>query len=477
MKFNCGHEGLEDQKVQGVRGLFFWERLQVHIPDGYLGPLTYGGLWAAMTPSWLYASRKIRREVPSTHVPYLAMASAFCLAVMVVAFPLPGGTTGHLAGSGLVAVLLGPWACVLAISVALGIQALVFGDGGITALAANCFNMGLVAGLCAHWVYRLFSGPKGAKAMGGRQVVGAGLAGYVGINVAALLTALELGIQPLIPHGSTQARFFPYGLEVTLPAVMIPHLTILGAMEAVMTMIVVGFIRKLKVLPVVFLGVFLLAIPQKGIAHEFWIEGKGAELLLVFGHGTNRAEFNPSNVKAIKAWGAKGEEIPVTAEKKERALQLKPAGEACVFYSEIDNGYWCKTIYGWKNVGKSKASRVVEALRSLNYAKKIICGGDVAMRGVEGALLDLVPSVDPSGLKKGETLPLRVIFRGKPLPGAEVTGGDHQKIGTTDTEGIVKVQIGEGSNLIAVTTKQRLEGDPEADFLSITATLSFEVEN
>jgi cobalt/nickel transport system permease protein len=447
----------------------------MHIPDGYLGPLTYGGLWAAMAPSWLYASRRVRREVTSTHVPYLAMASAFCLAVMVVAFPLPGGTTGHLAGSGLVAVLLGPWACVLAISVALGIQALVFGDGGITALAANCFNMGLAAGLCAHWVYRLFSGPKGTRRVGTIQAVGAGLAGYVGINVAALLTALELGIQPLISHGSPQARYFPYGLEVTLPAVMIPHLTVLGAMEAAMTAIVVGFVRRLKVLPVVLLGTFLLATPEKSNAHEFWIEGKGEEFLLVFGHGTNRADFDPSNVKAIKAWGAKGEEIPVTAEKRERALQLRPAGEACVIYSEIDNGYWCKTIYGWKNVGKSKASRVVEALKSLNYAKKIICGGDVATRGVEGTILDIVPTLDPSGLKKGDGLTLRVLFRGKPLPGAEVSGGDHQKIGTTDPEGIVKVQIGDGSNLIAVTTKQRLDGDPEADFLSITATLSLEV--
>lgn len=91
----------------------------MHIPDGYLGPPTYGALWASMVPAWLYASRKVKEELSGSQVPHLAMASVFSLAVMVFAFPLPGGTTGHLAGSALVAILLGPWACVIAMSVAL----------------------------------------------------------------------------------------------------------------------------------------------------------------------------------------------------------------------------------------------------------------------------------------------------------------------------------------------------------------------
>jgi hypothetical protein len=70
-----------------------------------------------------------------------------------------------------------------------------------------------------------------------------------------------------------------------------------------------------------------------------------------------------------------GKEVPVATEKRDKAVALKPSGEAAVVHVEIDNGYWCKTIYGWKNVGKSKASRVVEAIRSLNYAKALLSGG------------------------------------------------------------------------------------------------------
>lgn len=343
-------------------------------------------------------------------------------------------------------------------------------------MAANCFNMAFAGGLCAYWVYRLLGGHRTDGPTSIKETLAAGVAGYTGINVAAFFTALELGIQPLISYASSQRSYFPYGLEITLPAIMLPHLTLLGAMEAVMTMIIVGFVRKLRVLPLACIGAFFLAAPQGSMAHEFWIEGKGNELLLVFGHGSSRAEFEANNVKAVKAWGARGEEIQVTVEMKQKALHLRISQEACVTYAEIDNGYWSKTIYGWKNVGKSKASRVIEAIKSLNYAKKILCKGEAATRNVEGALLDIVPTVNPLEMGKGSELPVKVLFRGKPLPGVDVAGGEHKQLGKTDSEGILKVPVGEGTNLIAVTTKQPLEGDREADFLSITATLSFEVE-
>ncbi|MBM4349678.1 MAG: cobalamin biosynthesis protein CbiM, partial [Deltaproteobacteria bacterium] len=90
----------------------------MHIPDGYLGPVTYGGLWAAMVPIWIYASRKVKKNLETAQIPFLAMASVFSLVVMVFAIPLPGGTTGHLNGTTLVAILLGPWPAIIAVSVA-----------------------------------------------------------------------------------------------------------------------------------------------------------------------------------------------------------------------------------------------------------------------------------------------------------------------------------------------------------------------
>ncbi|MEJ5377687.1 MAG: cobalt transporter CbiM [bacterium] len=463
----------------------------MHIPDGYLGPATYGGLWAAMGPIWYYASRRLKKDLSLLQIPYLAMAAAFSLCVMVFAIPLPGGTTGHLAGSGLVAVLLGPWACVLAVSVALGIQAFVFGDGGITSLGANCFNMGFVGGMAGYLAYRLVSGsreitrvnsPHGTgSSFGWRHIMGGAMAGYVGVNAGALMTALELGIQPLIHPGSPNPPYFPYGLEITLPAVILPHLIALGALEAALTVLVLGFVRKLGTrslsawkAALVFVGLSVAGMSGAAEAHEFWIEGKGQELLLVFGHGPQRAQFNVDNVKTVWALDKSGSKIPVAKEKKENAVALTLSEEASLVHAEVDNGYWCKTIYGWKNVGKSKASRVVEAIRSLNHAKRLLAGGKVVLKPLEGVALDIVPLEDPFETK-GKSLTVQVFFQGKPIEGAEVTGSDHQKIGKTDSNGMIKVPLSSGTQLVAVTCKQPLSGDPEADFLSVTATLSFEV--
>ncbi|MGQ9655747.1 MAG: cobalt transporter CbiM, partial [Thermodesulfobacteriota bacterium] len=275
----------------------------MHIPDGYLGPITYGGLWAGMVPVWAYASRRVKAMFDASRVPFLAMAAAFSLVVMIFALPLPGGTTGHLEGSALVAILRGPWACVLAVSVALMIQAFVFGDGGITSLGANCFNMGLVGGMTGYLTYRIIASPSrssngahGAvvRPKAWREMVAAALAGYVAINASALFTALELGIQPLLHPGSPNPQYFPYGLALALPAVMLPHLTAVGGLEAALTALVLGFVRRLqsKALPVWKAALFLLTaglvmVPGLTSAHEFRIEGKGQELLLVFGHGAN----------------------------------------------------------------------------------------------------------------------------------------------------------------------------------------------
>lgn len=463
----------------------------MHIPDGYLGPPTFGALWAAMSPAWFYASRRVKRDLSAAQIPHLAMAAAFSLCIMIFAIPLPGGTTGHLAGSGLIAILLGPWACLLAVSVALGIQAFVFGDGGITSLGANCFNMGLVGGLSAYLAYRLVSGSsarqgnapsKQAPPLPWRQLLGAGLAAYVGVNAAALFTALELGVQPLIHPGSPNARYFPYALEITLPAVMLPHLTALGALEAAVTVMVLGFVKKIQrftlstwKMALVFMAAWIIGMPGSAAAHEFWIEAKGQELFLVFGHGSSRAEFELGNVKAVWALEKSGIKVSLGTERKDKAVALKLTGEAAVVYAEVDNGYWCKTIYGWKNVGKTKATRVVEAVRSVNYAKRLLSGGEVLSRPLEGVALDMVPVEDPFQLKEGQELTIRVLFQGKPIQGAEVTGFDHHKIGRTDSDGVVRVPLSSGTQILAVNLKEPLSGDPEAHFLSVTATLCFEV--
>lgn len=448
----------------------------MHIPDGYLGPVTYGGLWAAMLPIWGYASQKVKKSLETAQIPYLAMASVFSLVAMVFAIPLPGGTTGHLNGSTLVAILLGPWPAIIAISIALAIQALVFGEGGITALGANCFNIAFLGSMAGYGFYRLIIAsrllPKAAAA---------GIASYISLNLSGLITAIELGMQSIIHPGTSS--YFPFPLKIAIPAVMIPHLTILGLIEATITSLVFtlihksqpGLLNRQKKSVFLLLTAFLLFLPSWGYAHDFWIEKKGNELLLVFGHGTKREEFDLSKVKNIKAFDVNGKEMDVNREKKGSGLLLRTDQPPSLLFAEIDNGYWSKTIYGWKNLPKRKASRVVEANRSIFYSKALLSWGEAASKPLTESGLDIIPLENPFELKTGASLLIKVLYQGKPFSGADVEGGDHQKLSSTDKEGITKIPIKKGHQLISVSVKEPLKNDPDADHLIITSTLTFEV--
>src|SRR5271155_3720104 len=178
----------------------------MHIPDGYLSPSTCAALYAGSTPFWYVSLQKMKRRLNTQAVPLLSVFAAFSFVIMMFNLPLPGGTTGHAVGVGIAAIVLGPWASMLAISVALVIQALFFGDGGITAIGANCFNMAIVGSLVAYAVYRLLAGRSPILAF--RRAAAAGLAGYAAINVSALLAAIEFGIQPLLYRDATGAPLY-----------------------------------------------------------------------------------------------------------------------------------------------------------------------------------------------------------------------------------------------------------------------------
>src|SRR5690348_13346423 len=116
----------------------------MHIPDGYLAPAFSLGVGLVTVPSWLIAARRVGRALTHRMIPLLAIFAAFAFAVMMFNVPVPGGTTAHGVGGTLVAIVLGPAAAVIVVSTALIIQALFFGDGGVLAIFANCFNMGIL---------------------------------------------------------------------------------------------------------------------------------------------------------------------------------------------------------------------------------------------------------------------------------------------------------------------------------------------
>jgi cobalt/nickel transport system permease protein len=215
----------------------------MHIPDGYLSPSTCATFYLFAATGWYAALKRVKRLLATRAIPLISVFAAFSFVVMMFNVPLPGGTTGHAVGVGIAAIVLGPWGSILAISIALAIQALFFGDGGITTLGANCFNMAMVGSFTAYAVYRTIAAR--SKLESRHRVIAAAVAGYVAINASAFVTAVELGIQPVLFHDASGTPLYaPYPLHVAIPAMMIGHLTFAGLAEAAISAGMVSYLQR-----------------------------------------------------------------------------------------------------------------------------------------------------------------------------------------------------------------------------------------
>ncbi len=215
----------------------------MHIPDGYLSPVISVGMGVATVPSWVLAVRRVKAVLNNRTVPLLAVFSALCFTIMMFNVPVPGGTTAHGVGGTLIAIVLGPWAAVIAVSVALIIQALFFGDGGILAIFANCLNMGVLLPFTGYWTYRAIAAH--SPILSTRRVWAAGIGGYVGITVAALAVGIELGIQPILfKDANGQPLYNPYPLSATIPAMLLAHAFGASIVEALITALGLAYLQR-----------------------------------------------------------------------------------------------------------------------------------------------------------------------------------------------------------------------------------------
>ncbi|GIM27745.1 hypothetical protein CPJCM30710_04110 [Clostridium polyendosporum] len=215
----------------------------MHIPDGYIGLETAVPFIGIMVSIWRKALKKIKTTLKKKHIPVLSIGAAFSFTVMMFNVPLPGGSSGHAVGAVLLAVLLGPWAACIGVSLALIIQALVFGDGGIWAIGANSFNIAFAMPFAGYCTYKLIRGS--AESLSKRDLLAAAVAGYVGLNIAALLTALEFGIQPLLFKAADGTPLYsPYPLWISVPVMMFEHLLIGGPIEGAITMLAYLYVGK-----------------------------------------------------------------------------------------------------------------------------------------------------------------------------------------------------------------------------------------
>jgi cobalt/nickel transport system permease protein len=214
----------------------------MHIPDGYLAPAVAMALAVPTVPVWGLATQRVKKVLDNRTVPLLAIFSALSFTIMMFNIPVPGGTTAHGVGGTLIAVVLGPWAAVVAVSTALILQALFFGDGGVLAIFANCLNMGIILPFVGYATYRLIA--TGAPTLSTRRAMAAGIGGYVGISVSALAVGIELGIEPLLFSSGGHALYSPYGLREAVPAMLASHLFGASIVEGLITGLGVAYLQR-----------------------------------------------------------------------------------------------------------------------------------------------------------------------------------------------------------------------------------------
>ncbi len=210
----------------------------MHIADGVMAPPIWVLGYLIAIPVVAYAIRRTRGDLGEAQIPLLGVLAAGIFVAQMLTFPIGGGTSGHLIGAALAAILLGPYAMILVITVVLIIQALLFGDGGVTALGLNIINMAIVGGGTAYLIYYAFNraGPSRHKA---RWYGSTFLAAWAAVVIGALACAVELGASA----GITPEYGIP--LLIAVPTMGITH-AFIGIGEGVITVLVVAFIATVR---------------------------------------------------------------------------------------------------------------------------------------------------------------------------------------------------------------------------------------
>lgn len=202
----------------------------MHIPDGFLAASTWLPAWLLSLAGIGISVKRVTKILKEKMVPLMGVMSAFVFAAQMLNFPVAGGTSGHLLGGVMAAVLLGPYAAALVIACVLVVQCLVFQDGGMTAFGANVFNMSIVGAMGGYCIYsaikKICSGPKSI-------LIATAVASWCSVILASSACAVELAISGTSP------------LKIVLPAMLGFH-ALIGLGEAAITVIVVSFVLKVR---------------------------------------------------------------------------------------------------------------------------------------------------------------------------------------------------------------------------------------
>ncbi len=225
-----------------------------------------------------------------------------------------------------------------------------------------------------------------------------------------------------------------------------------------------------------------LFVGNYAFAHDAWIESKNGKPTVVYGHGAKLESYDPQKVKEAKAFDCEGKEIPVKIDRQASGVTLDSAKTPTMVVVFFDNGPWVQTTDGWKNMGKQEALKqfsVVDSSKNHKFAKAIFTPCDTPAKPT-GVPFEIIPQKDPLTVKVGETLPVKVLLEGKPVSGVTVSSGDAghdnaKNLPKTNEKGEAGVVIDKpGRQIIIASHKAPLKNDPDAENLSLSATLTFE---
>ncbi len=199
----------------------------MHIPDGFIPFWQCAIYYVILIVALYFATKWAKQNLDEKRIPLLAVLAAGIFAIMSMNMPIPFGTSGHMVGGALVAIIfLAPEAAILVFTVVLLIQALIFGDGGITVLGANVLNMAIIGGFTGLYTFKLLKDTCGIY-------VASGIGAWLATVVSALACAIEMAI----------AGTFPLTIGI---ASMVTYHVFIGIIEAVLTVIVIMAINKFR---------------------------------------------------------------------------------------------------------------------------------------------------------------------------------------------------------------------------------------
>lgn len=215
---------------QIIQNSLFTPYFALHIPDGFLSPGVSLFCWVITIVLIAVSLKKVQKDYQERTVPLMGVCAAFIFAAQMINFPIPGGTSGHLVGGVLAAIILGPWAGTLVVTVVYIVQAVLFQDGGLTVLGANVLNMGLIGTFCGYYIYKAIRVSLGRNSWTSMAIATL-VSSWLSVMIAAIATALQLALSGTVP------------LMVSMIAMVSWHVFI-GVGEAIITLIAVGFVWR-----------------------------------------------------------------------------------------------------------------------------------------------------------------------------------------------------------------------------------------